>query len=255
MLLFVILLLFIGLSAGLAWFLISQDHGEKEPVGTLWLAVGLGFVGGIAGGLLEVLLIPENALKAGAPLLVSLIAFLAVGIIEEVVKFLPLALYIFKKPFFNEHTDGVIYFALAGLGFGLPENILYTIDFGSQAGISRIILTPFLHAATTGMVGYFLADRKTRGLSAIGVWPYLLLAMLLHGIYDFGIGSGIVGFALLSIVITFSLTAALFIFYLRAIEHDQNSGLTVVGRNNFCRSCGFPNTQHHLYCTHCGNHA
>jgi RsiW-degrading membrane proteinase PrsW (M82 family) len=255
MLLFVILLIFIGLSAGLAWFLISHDHGEREPVGALWLAFGLGFVGAIAAGIIEYFVIPSKNLLPGRPLPTILMAALGVGIVEEACKFVPLALYIYKKRFFNEHTDGVIYFALAGLGFGLPENLLYTLQFGSSAGVGRVLLTPFFHAAITATVGYYLAKGKVAGHSLLNVWPVLIVAMLLHGLYDFGLTSGVGIYAAFSVLITLGLSAALFVLYLHAVEHDQDRGMSVVGTNNFCRSCGFPNPEHHLYCTSCGKNA
>lgn len=252
---FILLLVFIAIAVGLAWFLISRDRGQREPVGALWLAVGLGFAGAIAASVIEVALVPDKNLQPGAGLSTMLTAALGVGGIEEVCKFLPLALYIYRKPYFNERTDGVIYFALAGLGFGLPENLLYTLQFGSQTGVGRVLLTPFFHAAITGMIGYYLAGRKLADRPLFSIWPVLLAAMVLHGLYDFGLASGVTGYTVGSLLITFGLSAAFFVLFLHAIEHDQDRGLSVVGNNNFCRSCGFPNPQHHLYCVHCGKNA
>jgi RsiW-degrading membrane proteinase PrsW (M82 family) len=250
-----ILLVFIGLSVALAWFLIAHDRGEREPVGALWIALGLGFLGAIAAGLIENFLIPERNLKPEAPQLTILVAALGVGLIEEACKFVPLAMYLYKKRYFNEHTDGVIYFAIAGLGFGLPENLLYTLQFGSSTGIGRVLLTPFFHAATTATVGYFLAKGKVAGRPLYRVWPVLLAAMVLHGLYDFGLISGKPLYTVMSVLITFGLSASLFVLYLHAVEHDQDKGLSVVGKNSFCRSCGFPNPDHHLYCVNCGKNA
>lgn len=255
MLLFILLLLFIGLAVLLAWFLIAHDHGEKEPVQALWAATGLGLLGAVAAAFLESKLMLANKLAAGQPNGTILSAALLVGVIEEACKFLPLALIIYKKRYFNEHTDGVIYFALAGLGFGLPENLLYTLQFGSKIGMTRLLLTPLFHAATTGMVGYFLAKRKLAKKSAFGVVLPLMLAMVLHGLYDFGLTMGSTPYAVGSLLITLGLSVNLFWLYMKATEHDQALGLSVVGNNAFCRACGFPNPKRHLYCIHCGQHA
>src|SRR5476651_2621069 len=153
MTIFIILMVFVLIAVGLARYFIKGDHGEKEPIGALWLALGFGFAGGILAAILESVLIPPKDLSATSPLLVILGAALTVGVIEEAAKYIPLSLFLYPKRYFNEHTDGVIYFALAGLGFGLPENILYTLQFGASAGFGRILLTPFFHAATTGMIG------------------------------------------------------------------------------------------------------
>lgn len=255
MIIFVILLIFIGIAAGLAWYLIAQDHGEKEPIGALWLAFGFGIAGGVVAALIENAFIAVRDLNPLSPLHLILFTSLAVGVIEESCKFIPLSLFLYPKRYFNEHTDGVIYFALAGLGFGLPENILYTLQFGASTGISRILLTPFFHAATTGIVGFFLIRGKLAGRSRWRSWLVLVLAMALHGLYDFGLASGVALYIIISIAITLTLSIMLFWFYLRAVELDQQFGLSVVGHNSFCRNCGHPNPEHHLYCARCGQRA
>lgn len=255
LLLFSVLVAFLVLSAALALFLIKSDQGEKEPVGALWMAFGFGALGGVMAGLLESFLIPKQSLVLGADVQTLFIATMAVGIIEEGCKFLPLAFVIFNKRFFNEHTDGVIYFALAGLGFGLPENIMYTAVFGAQVGLERALLTPFFHAAITGMIGFYLIKLKLAHKSPLGIIPVLIAAMFIHGLYDFGLMVGATGFAIMSLGITISLSASLFVLYFKAKELDQNLGLSVVGNNAFCRSCGTPNPQHNLYCIKCGKNA
>jgi len=255
MLLFIVLLIFIAIAAGLAWFLVAHDHGQKEPVAALWMAAGLGLLGGIAAALLEGWLLPANNLLPGTPYGSLLVAALSVGVIEEACKFMPLALVLYKKRYFNEHTDGVIYFALAGLGFGLPENVLYTLEFGTKTGAVRLIMTPFFHAAVTGLVGYFLAKRKLAGKPFIGILLPLAGAMVLHGLYDFGLSSGSVLLTAGSLTITLATAGGLFIAFQRAQQQDQDMGLSVVGHNSFCRSCGYPNPHHNLYCAHCGKNA
>jgi RsiW-degrading membrane proteinase PrsW (M82 family) len=206
-------------------------------------------------GLLENWLVSANNLSLGAPRLTILSTALVISVIEESCKFVPLAVLLYKRPYFNEHTDGVIYFALAGLGFGLPENILYTLQFGAKTGLVRVLLTPFLHAATTGLVGYYLIKRKLAGKPLAGiVWP-LAGVIAVHALYDFGLVSASPVFVLVSLVITLGLSIGLFMAYLSATELDQEAGLSAVGHNSFCRSCGFANPRHHLYCVQCGKNA
>src|SRR5665213_3617815 len=154
MLTFALIILFISIAIGMIYFMLKNDKGEKEPVFALWIAAGFGLGAAILAAVIEHLLIPVNNLKSGAPLGAMLLSFLAVGLIEESLKFIPLAIFLWPKSYFNEHTDGIIYFAIAGLGFGLPENILYTTQYGAKAGIGRLILTPFFHAAITGCLLY-----------------------------------------------------------------------------------------------------
>ena len=257
--LFIIVLLFVLMSAGLTWYFLSHDRGSKEPVAALWIAAGFGFLAAIAAAIIEQNTLAADLVKPNAYTATSSIFLgaIAVGVIEEVCKFLPLALYLFKKPFFNEYTDGIIYFAIAGLGFGVPENILYSVGLGVKAGLTRIFLTTFFHAAMTAFVGYYLISAKRQNKSLMAPGLALLAAAILHGFYDFGLlaAERLPIMALLSIGITFSMTAYLFILYKKATHQDQLSGDSSVGHNSFCRNCGFKNTNHNLYCSNCGQRA
>ena len=252
MILFLVILTFVLISSGLAWYLISYDRGEKEPISALWIAFGFGLIGGIVAAIIERQLVSPDDISALSPLKTILFASMIIGIIEEACKFIPMSIFVYPKKYFNEHTDGIIYFALAGLGFGLPENILYTLHFGTKTGVSRIFLTPFFHAAITGMVGYYLIKTKLANKSWLRVIPALLFAMLLHGLYDFGLASNRQSYAIGSIVITLGISLLLFLLYIRATDLDQRLGKSIVGKNNYCRNCGQPNPKHHLYCVHCG---
>ncbi|HEY1645533.1 MAG TPA: PrsW family intramembrane metalloprotease [Candidatus Saccharimonadales bacterium] len=233
----------------------KNNKGEKEPISALWIAAGFGLIGALAAVVIEKELIPLHNLLAGSRFSVMLPSFLAVGVIEETLKFLPLAIFIYPKKYFNKHIDGIIYFAIAGLGFGLPENILYTLDYGSKAGLNRLILTPFFHAAITGMVGYFLIKAKLSKKNPLSIWPVLVFAVLVHSLYDFGLSSGTNLFTFISITITLALSTNCLNLFLKAKDLDEDAGLVAVGHNSYCRSCGHNNKAHHLYCTSCGNRA
>jgi RsiW-degrading membrane proteinase PrsW (M82 family) len=248
---FIILLAFIGIVIWLTWFLLSRDRGAKEPVGALWAAGAFGVLA-IAIAMFLNSWLPIDRAIAVRDLDALFMSFLAVGIIEETAKFLPLALFIFKKQYFNEHTDGIIYFALAGLAFGLIENVVYTVNHGNGTGLTRIVMVPFFHAATTGIVGYYLSKAKLDNKSWATALPALGALAVIHGVYNFGLTSGIGIFILLSAVLTLLLSVGLFLFYMRANELDKAQGLSTVGINNFCRACGTPNLNHTLFCESCG---
>lgn len=255
MLLLIVILGLIFISVALAAFFIVNDRGEREPIGALWIAFGFGFAGGLVAAIIENMTIPTKSYSSASPLLIILVASLAIGVIEEACKFIPLSVFIYPKRYFNEHTDGIVYFALAGLGFGLPENILYAVQFGAATGMKRLLLTPFFHAAITGMVGFVLIKSKLDHRPRVWVTLTLLLAMALHGLYDFGLASGQNAYAIMSITITLGMSLVLFWLYVTATDLDQKTGLSSVGHNDYCRHCGQPNPEHHLYCIECGQRA
>jgi RsiW-degrading membrane proteinase PrsW (M82 family) len=253
----VLILGFVALAAGFAVYLVKRDRGEREPIRALWAAFGFGLLGLPIAAVLEGKLLPgvdAHSLGHGTLGAIALTA-LGVGVIEELAKSLLLIWFIYKKRYFNEHTDGVIYFALAGLGFGLPENILYTLENDARTGLMRLVLTPLFHAATTALIGYAVIKRKLDKSSLIGVGLMLLLAIGLHGLYDFGLFADRGVWPLVSIMTTLGLTVSIFLLYMNAQGLDELSGLSAVGNNSFCRSCGQPNPKRLLYCSRCGNRA
>lgn len=254
MALFAVIITFLLLAGWFALYLVRRDRGEREPAGALWTAFGLGALGLVVAGGLEYLVVPD-VFNQDLGLGTILWASIAIGVIEELCKCLPLIFFLRNKRYFNEHTDGVIYFALAGLGFGLPENILYTLEFGAGTGVVRMIMTPLFHAATTALVGYALIRGKLGGDTGKRLTGMLVSVIGLHAAYDFGLFSAIPLLTLLSIMITLALGAGLFLLYIRARSIDQARGLSVVGINTYCRSCGQHNPQHKLYCSHCGKRA
>lgn len=254
MALFLVILAFLVLAATFAGFLLKRDKGEREPVGALWTAFGLGTLGVVIAGGLEFLLLPDIFAKS-QPLSTLAWVSLSIGVIEELCKFLPLMWFLYRKRYFNEHTDGVMYFALAGLGFGLPENIFYALQFGAETGGARIVMTPLFHAATTGLIGYAIARHKVDATPWHRVAYMVVAVILLHALYDFGLFSMIPVLTVMSVMITLGLGVGLFLLLQHARSLDQLKGLSVVGHNNFCRSCGTANPKHNLYCSHCGKRA
>lgn len=254
---FFLVLSFIALAGGLAWYLLSHDKGEREPIGALWMASGSGVLGAIAAAFIENVVLPADTVSTSVEHVTGqvFLGMMGVGVIEELCKFLPVALFLYRKRYFNEHTDGIIYFALAGLGFGLPENILYTIGFGTRTGILRLVAMPFFHVATTVFVGFFLTRVKLDRRPKWTVVAALAGAMIVHGVYDTGVASGRPILIVLSLMIAAGLTAMLFVLMACAQDLDRKQGLSAVGNNAFCRSCGYPNPDHKLYCQRCGQRA
>lgn len=262
-----VILAFIGIASFLVWYLLKHDHGRKLPVATLWYACGFGALAMVLAMIWEGMLLPSGFTDrpAAYSLIMQLGLFMVVAIVEEAAKFVPLALFIYKRSYFREHTDGSIYFAICGLTFGLGENILYTASFGAQVGITRLLLTPFLHAATTSILGYYLSSQKLRPDRR---WRFVLACVLvpvIHGLYDFGLGAGIMQLRVFSLMLTMLLTMGLFLYFMEANTLDKAmAARTPIGfalaqqpsgqarLDNFCPNCGRPNTGRRAYCEYCG---
>lgn len=185
-------LLFFLSSGFLVWFFLKNDFSVREHTGALAAAAAFGFLGlcfAIWAELFLSFLTAPNMITG--TVLDLFIAGMTIGIIEEIGKFVPLASFIKSKGYFNEHTDGVIYFGIAGLTFGLIENILYAtvsrdqFATGDMTGIFRLVVLFFFHAASTGIVGYYFAKAKLRHQSEAKPIIALLVMGFVHGFYDF----------------------------------------------------------------------
>lgn len=249
---FLVVIVFFLITGGLTWYMLTRDRGSKEPIGALWAAFGFGVLAMLPVALVEGIFIPEKIDQATVGAGMSLLFYMGVGIVEEAAKFLPLAFFIRKKSYFNEYTDGVIYFALSGLAFGLVENITYTAIYGASTGVWRVAIIPIFHAATMGIVGFYFAASKIEGKSWAKPLAILAALAVMHGLYDFGSDSNSLIFLFGSLMLTLLLTVGFFLYYMRATDLDRKAGKSAVGNNKFCRSCGVPNTNHTLYCEACG---
>jgi RsiW-degrading membrane proteinase PrsW (M82 family) len=228
----ILLIAYVLLASFLYRYFARGDRGEKEPRRALRAACLFGVLAVLIAGSANSAFLPSeitaflDAEDAPRPSLeVLLKAALTVGVIEETLKFIPLALYIYKKRYFNEMTDGVIYFALAGMWFGVIESIGYAMAYGTEVGFMRIILAPFLHAGFSSLAGMGLIKFKlTRNpaylLTGLGA------AILLHGMYDFFLFSQDALLAMASLGIAAVVNFIPFRKFRSARRHDERLGLS-----------------------------
>lgn len=256
-----VILAFIAIASCLVWYLLGHDHGRRLPVEALWLACGFGGLAMVLALVAEQRLVPANFLHY--PQAFSLDArlqyFGTIGFVEECAKFVPLALFIYRQTYFRQYVDGVIYFAICGLTFGLGENILYTISYGTNVGLMRLLLTPFLHAATTAILGFYLAHLKLRGSrSSLLLASALVVVPLLHATYDYCVGALQPYLQITALVITLGLAQALFLFFIEANVRDRLAWVPALARHyqpaaRYCTGCGQANSHHGNYCEVCGH--
>ena len=104
---------------------------------------------------------------------------------EEFFKFLVVTRYSARNPAFDEPMDGVVYGATASLGFATLENILYVAQGGWIVAVARALTAVPCHACLGAILGYYVGQARFKGERKISAWLGLLVATLLHALYDF----------------------------------------------------------------------
>ena len=112
-------------------------------------------------------------------------AFVVVGFVEELSKYVIVLYFAQPNKAFNEPFDGIVYAVFVSMGFAFTENLLYVFEHGMSTGILRAFTAVPAHATFGIIMGYFMgkakfSDRKWL-LNLLG----LLFATLFHGSYDF----------------------------------------------------------------------
>lgn len=169
------------------------DRYEREP----WWLVGLAFSWGAVGATVLavvgslVLMLPLALLGAEAAEFIST-TFVA-PLVEEPAKALVLLL-IARTRHFDNATDGFVYGAAAGFGFGMSENLLYfasaAMDGSAVAWfglvVIRTVFTAVMHGCATALVGAALGYTKFRPLrTKLVLVPLgLIAAMTVHGLWN-----------------------------------------------------------------------
>ena len=129
-----------------------------------------------------------------------------VGLTEELAKIAPVALFLFLAhchSLFRLGQDYLLYGIVAGLSFAALENIGYitgsavaeqvggveTLGLSASVTMSRVIMTPFIHACLSGILGHFLSRGHDAGPGRPSGIAYflvgLVLVSILHGGYNF----------------------------------------------------------------------
>jgi len=126
--------------------------------------------------------------------------FLIIAFSEELFKYLVVKIKVMNSPNLDEPLDIMLYMVVAALGFAAVENILYLIAPVEQRSLNQIIDrtliiafvrfigATFLHTLCSAVVGYAMAislcDQKNKFIEATSG---VVIAVLLHGLYNFSI--------------------------------------------------------------------
>ena len=110
---------------------------------------------------------------------------LVVGPVEELCKFAAVRFGAYRSLHFDEPLDGLVYAAVASLGFASLENFFYVVDYGPEVMLVRAPLSTVGHLVDGGIWGYALgqhhASGEQRGRMLAG---FLALAAVAHGLFN-----------------------------------------------------------------------
>jgi RsiW-degrading membrane proteinase PrsW (M82 family) len=189
------------------WFWLKEDAHHPEPKILIIATFIAGMITVPIAGYLEKeflgsLSLDEFIVMNGLKLIAI---FFVLVLIEEIVKYLAARGVAFPNHNFDEPIDAVIYLITAALGFAALENILFLIDklfiiepgqiLLKAANINQVIAggnlrfigANVLHAATSGILGVFIALSFYKGKlqKILCFLAGLFLATSLHAIFNF----------------------------------------------------------------------
>ena len=137
------------------------DKIEREPIG---LVIRVFFMGAASTFIAMVL---ESIAINGLELLgldhmsyayMIIDNFLAIALIEEFSKRIPISKLVWNNPEFNYRFDAIVYCLASALGFAATENIFYMMAYGTEIALTRMIP---VHAICAVYMGYYLGVAKT----------------------------------------------------------------------------------------------
>lgn len=180
--------------AGYFWY---GDPTTREPIVALAITFLLAVAFASIAGIVNSVMLPFFELFGVIGL--TLGYFIIVGPIEETVKWLAVRVYAYRTDAFQTVVDGVVYGAMAGVGFAAIENLLYIIIFSvetSTAGIAvqeqeavaiatqRAFVGPG-HVIFSAWAGFYLGlakfNQPKRGPIVV---KGLLIAAFIHALYN-----------------------------------------------------------------------
>jgi RsiW-degrading membrane proteinase PrsW (M82 family) len=199
-------------------FIWWYDRYDREPfklvlLNYLWGAIGA-IIFAVLGSLLFSSILSEFVSNKDELNYLGTIAIAPV--VEEITKGIFLLITVTNKKFDNM-TDGIVYGGAIGLGFGMTENFLYFISYGTTISnwitivIIRTLFSAVMHCVSTATFGAFLglAKFKATGYKIFLPITGLMIAILIHFSWNFTVSyqsTAILGFLFLGVTIIIFIT-------------------------------------------------
>jgi RsiW-degrading membrane proteinase PrsW (M82 family) len=191
----------------LSWFFYLRRIDIYEP--EKWKSLLLTFLLGVVFSEFTFLLSDLNSMFTGFNLNGGVLndllyCIIGIGVIEELVKIIPVLLILKYTKAINEPVDYLIYGSISALGFAFSENLLYFNNYGPQIIMGRALTAVVFHMFLTSLVAYgLMLSKYNANKGFLGDFlKYFLIAAIIHGLYDFWlINQSVSQFALFSVII------------------------------------------------------
>ena len=203
-------------------YIYKKDKKEREPIGLL---IKLFFFGVLSilpavlfemiGERIEISFFPEESI-----LRLIIDNFLVVAMSEELFKLVALRLGAWKNKNFNYTYDAIVYAVCVGIGFAVPETLLYVLDGGMSLAILRSLTSIPGHISFAVYMGYYMGQARVCGYvgDIRGQKRFMRKAfwipVILHGFFDFSLSTQM----LPMLIAFFIFVVCLDIFALRLVK-------------------------------------
>lgn len=191
-------------------FIWKFDKYEREPFGYvikhfIWGAIGAiifsVLFSTVISAIISTFIINEEKLELFNTIITA-------PVVEEIMKGIFLFFTVVNKKFDNM-TDGIVYGGAIGLGFGMTENFLYFIMYGTTPVswilivLIRTFFTAVMHCVCTATLGASLGIAKFKKGILKFIIPFigLSLAIFIHFLWNYSVSFSdltLLGFAFLS---------------------------------------------------------
>ena len=142
-----------------------------------------GFLSGLAHRVGNLITEPQTTMDK------AVLCFVFIGPIEEGAKVLAAWFLVFRWRVFDEPIDGFVYAAAIALGFASLENLLHLPNLALPEQLARTLTLPITHSLFAAVWGFGVAHARLRMHPGPAFWLLqigsIVLAALLHGLYDF----------------------------------------------------------------------
>lgn len=171
------------------WFWLREDNLHPEPRGL----IAFSFLAGCLGVFLALIL------EGFAQDIVTnqTYRYITWAVIEEVVKFLLVAVIAFRSSYLDEPIDAMIYCITVALGFAAFENTLFIFKTFDTSGVLETILTgnfrfvgaTLVHVVSSAVIGFMVGISFYKGAftKVFSVVVGVILASALHAAFNLAI--------------------------------------------------------------------